>query len=152
MANFGLNAQYDHVNQIIPLPLADPFNQHFGVMGSINGPNYEYAIGSLSALGWALLKLDLAMPDQLENLRIYFTESMESLVQRFFRRLVKATQLAFDTLLFWGVAPDWQPVITSLGRHFNGFSVMWVPFALFALGGSINSHHCRGAATLHESG
>ena len=67
MANFGANALYDWGNGIVQVPLADAFNLHFATMGSINGLNYEYAIASLQALGWALLKLDLAMPDQLEN-------------------------------------------------------------------------------------
>ena len=68
MANFGVNAQYDWANGIVQLPLADPFNQHFGDMGAVNGPNREYPIAPIQALAWALLKLDVSMPDQLDNL------------------------------------------------------------------------------------
>ena len=67
MANFGANAQYDWQNGIVSLTLQDPFNQHFGLLGTINGQNHEFGIDKIQCLGWAFLKLDLAIPDQLET-------------------------------------------------------------------------------------
>ena len=65
--NFGVNAQYDWQNNVISLPLQDAFNQSFGVLGTINGPNHEYGIDKVQGLAFALARLDVAMPDQLEN-------------------------------------------------------------------------------------
>ena len=47
MANFGANAQYDWQNGIVRLPLPDPFNQHYGLLGTINGANHEFGIDKM---------------------------------------------------------------------------------------------------------
>ena len=65
--NFAPNAQYDWQNDIIQVLSTDAFVQHFGLMGVANGPNHEFPIIHVMAVGGALVKLDVNMPDQLEQ-------------------------------------------------------------------------------------
>ena len=49
--NFAPNAQYDWQNDIIQVISTDAFVQHFGLMGVANGPNHEFPIIHVMAVG-----------------------------------------------------------------------------------------------------
>ena len=67
MANFGIGAQYDWQNAIVALPIADLFNPQFNVVSTLQGALLQYPISFIQALGVALLRLDVNLPDQLDN-------------------------------------------------------------------------------------